>query len=153
VIVNKYGSYFSVCKNNKSWPVELQGAERKYDCFVINTNNSLLEDQIRIVATQLARSPCMWVETFGFGAERIHDAIDNEAVAIGRQSKAGDGNPMTSWNDESMNLCEFSSYAWTGGQGDSKWKVIWIIGNEEEASRISAAIESEALHSRPESEN
>ena len=149
MFINDYGIRFVVSRSNAPWPVELLSQERKYDCFVINMRNSLSEEQIGFVVTKLARSPCLWIETFGFDAERIHDAIDDEAVAIGRQSKVGDGNPMTSWNDESMTENEFASYALTGGQGDSEWKLILIIGEEDAERRISAAIESKALHSLP----
>ena len=135
---------FVSCTSDTPWPIDFLGKEREFDCFVVNTRDWLSEDHIRILATKLARSSCSWVEVFGFGAEHIHDAIDSEAVNNGRQSKVGEGDPMTSWNDERIEENELALYMLTGGQGYSQWKLILVIGEKDVESRISTVIETES---------
>ena len=149
MLTNSYGDNFLVSRSDLDWQSELLVHECEYDCFVLNTRNWLSVEQIRIVAMKLARSTCMWVEVFGCNSKLIHDAIDEASADIGRQSKIGDGDPMTTWNEKPMTEAEFASYVWTGGQGTSDWKLILVIGEEDAERRLSAAIDSVASCSTP----
>lgn len=104
------------------------GPNCDYDCFIVNLREHLPIEEIALLANLVARTPSGWVEVFGHAAERIHDAIDNAAVAVGRQSKVGDGNPMTTW-DEDDSIAECARWIAMGGQGTNDVKVVVVIGS------------------------
>lgn len=68
------------------------------------------------------------MEVFGKESESVHDAIDLASVRVGRQKDVGDGDPMTTWQEESSSA-EIASYIWTGGQGDSARKLLVLVGS------------------------
>ena len=68
------------------------------------------------------------MEVFGKESESVHDAIDLASVRVGRQKDVGDGDPMTTWQEESSSA-EIASYIWTSGQGDSARKLLVLVGS------------------------
>jgi hypothetical protein len=101
-----------------------------FDCFVVNYGTLPSEPDNALVAA-IARQVGGWVEVFGWQSEVIHDAIDAASVRLGRQAAAGDGDPMTTWQEEARHS-EIASYIWTGGQGESARKVAVILGSPAE---------------------
>ena len=142
MFTDSYGNHFVVTRYTTAWTSKFLHKECDYDCFVVNRTVHLPAEDIGVVAATLADRQCKWIEVFGFDAERLHDAIDEAAVAIGRQTKIGDGDPMTSWNDESITESEIAAYVLTGGQGTSDWKLVLVIGDENAERQLSAEINS-----------
>lgn len=140
MFTNRYGTHFVISR----WPTdrvsEFLSEGHSYDCFVVNRHDHLTVEEIGVVAATLAKSRCNWIEIFGYGAERLHDAVDEAAVVIGRQSKVGDGDPMTTWNEELTADGEIAEYLWTGGQGDSDWKLLMVVGDEDAERQLTAKI-------------
>jgi hypothetical protein len=106
----------------------------KFDCFLINRSARHLAVDSEIVMA-IAEHADGWVEVFGAVAEKIHDAVDEASVTIGRQKSVGDGVPMTSWapiaSDE-----ELVAYISTGGQGTSALKLVVCLGESRDEERL-----------------
>ena len=117
--------------------------EAGFDCFVVNHAGPPTDPQDAIIGA-IASRVGGWVEVFGDWAEVIHDAIDSESVRLGRQAAVGDGNPMTTWEEESQDS-EIALYIWTGGQGESTRKVAVLVGQSHETA---AALQALVGHQR-----
>lgn len=138
MLKNDYGNWFVIANHLNDWTGTEDLANNAFDCLVFNTELRLPLVEIDRVAFRLAKSVSDWVEVFGHDAERLHDAIDNAAVAMGRQSRVGDRDPMTSWQDDLMTEREFAAYAWSGGQGTSEYKLILVIGSTDATRQMNA---------------
>ena len=75
-----------------------------------------------------------WIEAMGEGSELLHDRIDRKSVAIGRQSRVGDGRPMTAWHEDFCDIEAMADYVKLGGQGASENKLVLVVGPEHSAS-------------------
>jgi hypothetical protein len=135
---NRYGTRFVVVPYVPNFDeAYLEDQEvGPYDCFVLNRRNTLPKDVAMAIATKLAEPRFEWCEVFGFGAELLHDAVDDVAVVTGRQTEIGAGNPMTTWDAETTELRELLSYILTGGQGTCDWKLVLVIGTEDQVQEI-----------------
>jgi hypothetical protein len=138
VFTNRYGTQLIVIRYiNDFYGTYLKDNDvGDYDCFVLNRHDVLSQDTVLSIAKQLAQPRFEWIEVFGFNAELLHDMIDRAAVTIGRQSMIGNGNPMTAWNEERVELREILSYIVTGGQGACDWKVLLVIGTESQFQEV-----------------
>lgn len=63
------------------------------------------------VLEELCRTRVDWVATCGPLAEAWHDAIDEASVRVGRQSKVGDGSPMSAWHDDATSFEQMAEVA------------------------------------------
>jgi len=98
------------------------------DAFVVVLDGELLSDELAAeIAESLVKLPVDWIEIIGPRTEYLHDLIDEASVAIGRQPKVGDGNPMTAWHQFS-DLYETVSYLRVGGLGATERKIVVVIG-------------------------
>jgi hypothetical protein len=142
VITNRYENHFVVIGNVKDF-YDFSCVDNEagtYDCFVVNFDNALTQDIVLSIAGKLAKPCFQWIEIFGFHAELLHDTIDRAAVASGRQTKIGDGNPMTAWDDGRMELKDTLAYIMTGGQGSCDWKLLLVIGTEGQVQELFSAL-------------
>jgi hypothetical protein len=134
VNTNRYGDKFCSIHYTSEFysivPKDIR--ETRFDCFVVNLQQSLPSDTLSTIANQLAQPMFEWIEVFGYNAKNIHDMIDIAAVKIGRQRIVGEGNPMTTWDDDPIDIDVILTYIYTGGQGTCDWKIILVIGTEEE---------------------
>ena len=140
ILTNPYGNTFTIVRFEGGATTDILALEGTFDCFVLSKSPGLSAPEIQALARTLATGGGQWIEVFGCYAERIHDAIDECAVAIGRQPSAGRGNPMTTWNDEPDDDDEIGSYIWTGGQGSSDRKVVLVIGDKDAEERVRTSL-------------
>lgn len=129
-LIGVYGARL-LCFQGESWTASDLAAEivkipSGFDCFIVN-RATVFDGENSVLIETIAVRAGKWIEVFGEAAEEIHDAIDAASVRTGRQRKVGDGDPMTTWEDNSSDA-EIASYLWTGGQGESDTKVVVIIG-------------------------
>ena len=141
-LVSIYGARL-LCFQAESWNESKLAAEivripPGFDCFIVNREKGFDEKNNVLIETIVSRAG-KWIEVFGEAAEEIHDAVDAASVRVGRQRKMGDGDPMTTWQDNSSDT-EVASYLWTGGQGDSSTKVLVVIGPPQLAENMRRAL-------------
>jgi hypothetical protein len=141
-LANIYGSsLLAICGDH--WAADnvvqdLKEIAPGFDCFIVNRMAgfaSLDSSIVEIIASKVGE----WVEVFGDSAEAIHDAIDAASARIGRQDAIGDGNPMTTWQND-MSDSEIASYIRTGGQGSSPVRVLIIIEPSSTAEQITRQV-------------
>jgi hypothetical protein len=119
------------CAPNKN---QLPWREDPCDAFVVIRNPDLLTQRvIEQISAELTLMRTEWIETLGPKAELLHDCIDAASVSIGRQTKVGDGDPMTSWHKDLLNLSDVGDYLKLGGLGASNFKIIIVLGSDEDA--------------------
>lgn len=110
-------------------PSELPWAEEEFDGFIVILDPQHLDGELaRKLALGLVQMKTDWIETTGRGAESLHDVIDGMSVEIGRQSRVGDGTPMTAWHEDLTDLNGVIDYVKLGGLGASDNKLVIIIG-------------------------
>lgn len=117
-----------------------------FDCFIVNQCESTDNTSFRVFSRALCAGELQWAEVLGVEAERLHDAIDEASVAIGRQLKVGDGSPMTTWKTFSRigpsERSAIAEYIATGGQGETDVKLIVVFGDIELFDKLVEEIES-----------
>jgi hypothetical protein len=116
-----------------------------FDCFVLDCGQCLGMRKARELARELALAENDWIETFGPGAEELHDVIDAVSVELGRQPAVGEGSPMTAWHEDVASKDSFADYVALGGLGSQSVKVILVIGSDPEADDIKDALETRLL--------
>ncbi len=109
--------------------------EEEYDCFVLNRSPLLTSIEMDQIAIEVAGGRNDWVQTLGRGSEKMHDAIDEASVRMGRQAAIGDGYPMTSWHEDVITLDEMVDFVLRGSLGGSSdYLVALIVGSDQEYS-------------------
>ena len=110
---------------------ELPWEGEECDAFVVVLDGKLLSDCLAAeIAEGLVQLPIDWIETMGARCEYLHDVIDQASVSMGRQERAGDGNPMTAWYEQFSDSNEMTSYIRSGGQGAAARKIVVVVGPE-----------------------
>jgi len=110
------------------------------DAFVVVLDGKLLSDELAVeIAESLVKLPVDWIETMGARSEYLHDLMDEASVAMGRQEKVGDGNPMTAWHQFS-DIWEMVSYLRVGGLGSTERKIVIVVGPEHSSAAIAEEI-------------
>jgi hypothetical protein len=123
---------------------QLPWREEECDAFIaILDPEGLTDEKAREACLGLIRLRTDWIETMGNRAEFFHDLIDNTSVAIGRQSRIGDGDPMTAWHDHFPGLAEMIDYVKLGGHGASENKLIVVIGPDFAAALFAERLRAE----------
>jgi hypothetical protein len=107
-----------------------------------------LADQVSIGLLKLHTD---WIETMGRGSESLHDRIDEKSVALGAQAQVGGGRPMTAWHEEFDDLDVMAEYVRLGGQGASRYKLVFVIGPEHSAAYFADRLRSMLSASSPNS--
>jgi hypothetical protein len=112
-------------------PDQLPWGSEECDAFVAILEPRQLTDKMgRRVSIDLVRLSTDWVETMGPTSELLHDLIDTASVETGRQSRVGDGKPMTAWHSDFLDLDSMVDYVRMGGNGGRDNKVIVVIASE-----------------------
>lgn len=109
-------------------PPTPQWGNVEFDCFVLLDERDPPGAVLERLAAWLAAARTDWVEVLGKMSERLHDAIDAASVSIGRQRAAGDGSPMTGWDDTVHSVRQVVEYIAAGGQGWQSVKVVIVLG-------------------------
>ena len=78
----------------------LPWGSEQFDVFLVVLDASFMSDDLEGILIDLVKRNSDWIETFGNGAEELHDRIDRIGVLVGRQDAVGDGNPMTAWHED-----------------------------------------------------
>ena len=117
---------------------EVQNFQAEVDVFLVNYCNSFDGRNCDLIAA-VAGCNSGWVEVFGFNSEAIHDEIDRASVRAGRQQAVGDGVPMTSWNDDPIDIdfCRIKD----GGHGVADIKLLIVIGSSDEQAHFLKVLE------------
>jgi len=106
--------------------------DQRFDAFIVVLENRDLGETERNAVARITRLNNDWVETCGYGAEQLHDQIDEISVSIGRQEAIGDGNPMTAWHEDLVSPDDVIDYLALGGLGSSDFKLVCLVAPDDQ---------------------
>lgn len=131
------GTTYLIARSCVPSKAQLPWLDSQCDAFVLVLNPDLLTGKlVAEISKVLVSLNTDWIETFGTKAELLHDAIDAASVSIGRQIRIGDGDPMTSWHTDLATLNDIAEYLKLGGLGSSDFKIIIVLGSDQDASFV-----------------
>jgi len=120
---------YCICRGQVPTTYQLPWGDEECDAFVAILDPQMLN---AVLAAQLAKGlvdlDTDWVETMGKKSEYLHDTVDLASVAAGRQTKVGDGSPMTVWDDDMTDFEAMVDYVQLGGQGAFDNKLVIVVG-------------------------
>jgi hypothetical protein len=116
---------------------QLPWHDAECDAFVAILQPEELTDRIATdLSAGLLTLRTDWIETMGNKSEWLHDFIDKMSVTSGRQHSVGDGDPMTAWHADMVDLESMIEYVRLGGLGASENKLVLVIGPESILSQV-----------------
>ena len=117
--------------------------EEQFDCYVLNLGGDIAGQEMQEIAREVTEARTDWVHTAGKGCELLHDAIDRMSASIGRQAQAGDGSPMTSWDEEETTTEEMADLVLEAGLGGNTYHLVALfVGPEDLCAAALTAIRS-----------
>lgn len=90
---------------------EFPWGDALFDCVIFACDPGQARTFAEDIAHDIVACNVDWVQTTGVDAERLHDLIDVASVKRGRQNMVGDGNPMTAWDEEAVELAQMAEAA------------------------------------------
>ena len=139
--VSKTGTTYLVVHEHVPRVQDLAWFDSECDAFVAILDGVRLTDDVADkVATGLVALPTDWIETMGSRSEALHDRIDATSVAIGRQPQVGNGDPMTAWHDDKLDLRAMVEWIALGGHGAADCKLVVVVGSAKVALKFEGAL-------------
>lgn len=90
-------------------------SDEVFNCVILNMFGNDLDPKLaKSVAVEACRANTDYVETAGPEAEWFHDLVDTTSVEIGRQDRAGDGSPMTTWHTDVQTIADLADHMGRG---------------------------------------
>ena len=109
----------------------LPWGDEPFDVIIVCSEGFVLNETLKNNIHNLILKNSEWFEVLGPNSEYLHDYIDNASVRFGRQAKAGDGSPMTTWHEGIQNPKDIVDSILSSILGGNDNRIILIAGDND----------------------